>query len=214
MNRRLLLALAIPLVAAVAVAAGTLAERDRAAPPAPSDPVRGAPDTVVLPAESSVHASTLAELVGASDSVVIGRVLGTGRGRLVAGSSGGGIVTRLVRLQVEEVLAGAEPGDELVVEEPGWLTDGTAVAVNGIPGSEVGDLGIWFLVRSTDPEAPYYAVINDQGRYLVDPHDETRFRDVPVADPLIDELERQDPIILRHQVQEAAGAFRSFRGDR
>jgi hypothetical protein len=210
-SRRLVLALlAVPIVAAAAVAVG-VAARDGGARGTGSAAVeRGSAEAeaVVVPAESSVHATSLAELIDASDTVVIGRVLSTQRGRLVAGERGSGFVTRLVRLQVDEVLAGEEPGEELIVEEPGWLTDGSPIAVNGVPGSVEGDLGIWFLIRGTDPDAPYFAVVNDQGRYLVDPHDETRFRDVPVSDPLIDQLERTEPIILRHQVQEAAGVLR------
>lgn len=195
--------LAIPLVVAVAVALRDGGAGDPS--PAVRDHETAEVEAIVLPAGSSVLAASLPELVEASDTVVIGRVLGTERGRLVSGGSGSGFVTRLVRLQIEEVLAGDAAGDELIVEEPGWLTDGTPVAVNGVPGSAEGDLGIWFLVRGADPDAPYFAVINDQGRYLVDPSDETRFLDVPVDDPLIDQLEGQEPVILRHQVQEAAG---------
>ncbi len=52
--------------------------------------------------------------------------------------------------------------------------------------------------------ADVFAIINEQGRYLVDADDPSRFVDVPLDDPLVDQLEAQDPTILRHQVQEAA----------
>jgi hypothetical protein len=166
---------------------------------------QGAP--VVISSSGEVRYPDLPSLVAASDTVVIARVTATEQGRLIAdGPSGGaGIVTRTVRLEVDEVLAGVDPGAEVVVEEAGWLPDGSPVVVDGVPGSTVGDLGVWFLVRGTDESSPYWAVVNAQGRYLVDPVDETRLVDVPVEDPLIDDLEAEDPILLRHRVEGAAG---------
>ncbi len=163
-------------------------------------------EPVVVSSAGEVRHPDLPSLVAASDTVVIGRVTATERGRLIGDdpSGTGGIVTRLVRLEIDEVLAGVDPGAEIVVEEPGWLTDGAPVAVDGVPGSVEGDLGVWFLVRGADPSFPYWAVVNAQGRYLVDPTDETRFVDVPVADPVIDDLEADDPIIVRHRIEAAA----------
>jgi hypothetical protein len=174
-------------------------------PPGPPPADRG-PAPVVVSSTGEARYPDLPSLVAASDTVVIARVIATGRGRVVADdpSGGAGIVTRLVRLEVDEVLAGVDPGAEVVVEEPGWLLDGAPVLVDGVAGSTVGDLGVWFLVRGGDEAFPYWAVVNAQGRYLVDPVDETRLVDVPVADRLIDDLEAEDPVILRHRVEEAA----------
>lgn len=163
---------------------------------------------VVVSSADEVRYPDLGSLVAASDAVVIARVRAVERGRLISEdpSGTGGIVTRLVRLGVDEVLAGVDPGAEITLEEPGWLVDGAPVAVDGVAGSAPGDLGVWFVVRGHDEAFPYWAVVNAQGRYLVDPSDETRIVDVPVADPVVDDLEADDPIILRHRIEAAAPA--------
>ncbi len=65
------------------------------------------------------------------------------------------VVSRIDTLEVEEVLAGDASLDSaastLLVEEEGWLGDGTAIAVNGLAPSEAGMDAIWFLDRDRTP---------------------------------------------------------------
>jgi hypothetical protein len=146
---------------------------------APAGDLRGDLQVSAAPPSAAPQA-TLADLMAVSDAAVIGRVLGTD-------AMGAG----LIELGVDEVLAGDDALPEVIaVEQPAWLTL-----------SSDGDIGIWFLVRADG--ADVFAVVNEQGRYLVDPDDSSRFVDVPLDDPLVDELEAEDPTILRHQVQEA-----------
>jgi hypothetical protein len=100
------------------------------------------------------------------------------------------------------VLAGDEAGSTLLVEDEGWLGDGTAIAVNGLAPSEAGMDAIWFLDRRPDPEVPGYLVINHQGRYVVD-GDRLQGADGP--DPLVAAVEPLGPGGLMHAVREAAG---------
>ena len=113
---------------------------------------------------------TLASLTAAADLVVIGRVTGIREGRVID-SPGAGIRTRLVDLTIERLLAGQLAASTLVMEEEGWLADGTPIIVNGIAPSRAGDLGFYFLFRGRSPAFPHYTLIGEQGRYLVDPED-------------------------------------------
>jgi hypothetical protein len=208
-DRRWWFALALlPLLALVGAVLSVTRDDASVPAPGPTIPQAGldAGTAVVVSSAGEVRYPDLGSLVAASDAVVIARVSATERGRLLADepSGTGGIVTRLVRLEVEEVLAGVDPGAEITLEEPGWLIDGAPVAVDGVAGSAPGDLGVWFVVRGDDETFPYWAVVNAQGRYLVDPVDETRLVDVPVADPVVDDLETEDPVILRHRIEAAA----------
>ena len=110
---------------------------------------------------------SLDELVAASDVVVRGEVVATERGRPFGEPGGTTIVSRLVTLRVDDVLAGAAPADGAVlVEEEGWLDDGRPLVVDGVPPSADGDAGIWFLAAGGDPDLPTYLVVGAQGRYL------------------------------------------------
>ena len=71
-------------------------------------------------------------------------------------------------LRVVDRLAGdAPPEGPLVVEEEGWLEDGTPIVVDGAPASKVGDDAIWFLDAVGTEELPVYVAVSAQGRYLV-----------------------------------------------
>ena len=75
-----------------------------------------------------------------------GEVTGTERGRLFGEPGAGAHRVPPRDPRVAEVLAGAAPPeDELVVEEEGWLEDGTPIVVDGAAPSTVGDDAIWFL---------------------------------------------------------------------
>jgi hypothetical protein len=127
-----------------------------------------APEPLAVAATGGPHFSTLAELVAGSDLIVTGRVEATARGRLVGDPNEGGVLSRLVTVRIDDVLKGAA-GERLatvVVEEEGWLADGTPIAVNGLAPSAEKDTGVWFLDRIDAGDGPTYVVVNEQGRYV------------------------------------------------
>lgn len=128
---------------------------------------RDDPEPMAISSSAPVFA-TLDELVAASDSVVVASVTDIGDGRTITapGDPESGIRTRLVTLDVSDILAGEAP-DPLVVEEAVALTDGTPVVVDGVQPLAEGDVAVWFLVSGHGEAMPYYAVVNRQGRYRV-----------------------------------------------
>ena len=187
--------------------------------PAPSTPSSATPNgtdpgvdaPVEIEATSTVHLTTLAELTEASDLVVRGTVEQTSRGRVVGGgdpraSDANGVVSRIVTLRVDEVLegAGAQPGDKVLVEEEGWLTDGRPIAVNGAAPTAKGDAGIWFLQSVRDPELTGYVATNGQGRFLVKPGDASVLVGGDTKDPLVQQLAALTPEALADGVRRHA----------
>jgi hypothetical protein len=126
--------------------------------------------------------------VDASDLVVRGRVVAAEAGR-VFGAGSAAIRSHVLTVRVDKVLTGTQParaGAVVLVEEEAELADGTAIEVDGMRASRIGDDGIWFLVASNDPEFPGYAVVNSQGRYLRG--DGTALRGGDASDALVGEL--------------------------
>jgi hypothetical protein len=193
-------AAAVALLLAVAAAVGVV--RWTVTGGQPGNQGAGAPAPLAVSASSLYAFDDLASMVEASDLVVRARVDSTARGRLV-GDGEAAIVSRIDTLQVDEVLAGdAAAGTTLLVEEEGWLGDGTAIAVNGLAPSEAGMDAIWFLDSRPDPEVPGYLVINHQGRYVIDGD---RLRGADGRDPLVTRLAPLGPDGLADAVREAAG---------
>ena len=157
-----------------------------------------AAEVVEVQASSAVRFAGLDDLVRASDLVVQGTVVQTSRGRLV-GSGDDAIVSRIVTLRIDEVLRGEgrAPGDRVLVEEEGWLTDGRLLSVNGAAPSATGDTGIWFLQAVHDPELTGFTSTNGQGRYLVRPDAPDALTGSDQQDPLVQELQRLTPDELR-----------------
>ena len=152
-----------PVVAVVvAIAAGSLlTPSDGATEAAPPEPVAVTSD--------APRAASLQELAGAADLVVRAKVVGVERGRVFGEPGGGAVVSRVVTLEVADVLRGPTPGQPVLrVEEEGWLEDGTPLIVDGLAPSAVGDDGIWFLTAVGTVDAPVYVVGSAEGRYLVD----------------------------------------------
>lgn len=170
-RRRSPLAWAIPVVLVVVAVIGTfvLARDPAEPPPAPTATTAPAPDPVAVDSDAPSFAS-LDELLAASDVVVRGRVTDAERGRWFGdGSDGARIQSRLVTLDVEDVLKGDAPADgSLLLEEEGWLEDGSPLVVDGASPSAKGDEGIWFLVDPGDDTTDALITVNAQGRYLVD----------------------------------------------
>ena len=145
------------------------------------------PELMAVTSDAPAYRSLL-ELMEASDVVVRATVVGAEHGRWFGdGQEGTRVQSRLVTLQVDETLAGVAVSSKTVlVEEEGWLDDGTPIAVDGAAPSRVGDDGLWFLVDGGDPELGAYVATNAQGRYLVTDDDALSGADRP--DPLIDRL--------------------------
>lgn len=166
-------------------------------------PMGTAPVPVDVRAEGAPSATSVAELVTSSDVVVQGRVVAVERGRAI-GTTSKGIVTRLVQLRVDRVLAGdagiVGADGSLIVEEEGWLPDGRPVRVNGVEPTREGDAGVWFLVKGRSEEFPYTAVVGEQGRYLLDPSDPSKFATTPSTDSLVRSVEAAGPAALAAQV--------------
>lgn len=177
-----------PLVAAaVTIAAGlAVAGRDGASVPAEVERRAEAEPEPVAVSSDAPRVTTLDELVAASDVVVQGRVAEIRRGRAFGEPGGRTIVSRLVTLRVETVLAGASPTTGAVlVEEEGWLDDGSPLVVDGLRPTEEGDSGVWFLTAGGDPDVPAYVVVGPQGRYLAEGG---RLAGATGGDPLVSEL--------------------------
>jgi hypothetical protein len=160
-----------------------------------------APDTAAPPADAvEIEASgprfgDLDELIAASDLIVRGRTVATERGRWFGdGVEGPRLQSRLVTIEVDQVLAGtAEAGERILVEEEGWLEDGAAVIVAGAAPSQAGDRAIWFLADAGDPTTDVWIVVNEQGRYL---EVDGALAGADTEDPLIAALEARTPDAL------------------
>jgi hypothetical protein len=160
------LARTIPIVAAVAIAAAVGAYflmRDDDA---------GRRQPLAVAATSIYDFATLGELVAASDAIVVATVVAVDEGRLVGEPEEGAVISRVASLRVDTALVG-DVADIVVIEEEGWLPDGTPLIVNDVTPTAVGDEGVWFLDSIDDSELAGYLVINSQGRYLLDPADPT-----------------------------------------
>lgn len=134
----------------------------------PTNSVAANAAPLAVTAESAYQFASLDEMLQASDAVVVGVVEATSRGRLVGDPSDGGVISRVVTVRVEQSLwSPREPlAAVLLVEEEGWLPDGTPIEVNGVAASAVGDRGLWFLDQVAADDVTTMVVINSQGRFL------------------------------------------------
>jgi hypothetical protein len=154
----------VPLVgiAAVVVVAAAWAWSRGDTPATPPEPLR-------VRATSVYDFSSLDEMGAASDLVVEADVVAVERGRLVGEPGEGGVISRIVTLAVVDVIRGDAAASTVIVEEEGWLPDGTPIIVDDVEPSVVGDHGVWFLdaLDALDgADLPAYLVINSQGRML------------------------------------------------
>ena len=191
-GRRSPLTWAVPvvlvLVAAVAVAIVVSRDDGEAQPAAPPTTTAPEPEPIEVSSDAP-RFTTLDELVAASDLIVRARVADAQPGRWFGdGSTGPRIRSRLVTLDVSEVLAGdVASGDlgTLLVEEEGWSDEGAPLIVDGARPSAEGDEGLWFLVDPGDDTTDALIVVNAQGRYLVAGD---RLTGAAGDDPLVAEL--------------------------
>ena len=116
--------------------------------------------------------ATLEDMAAASDAVVLAEVVAEADGRTITDPADPerGVRTRLLELEVVEVLVGAVPRP-LVLEEEAMLLDGTPVRVDGVAPAGPGDRGVFFLVAGGSDANPHHALVGPQGRFLVDGDD-------------------------------------------
>jgi hypothetical protein len=172
-------------------------------------------ETVALTSSARHRFAGLGQLVGASDLVVVGRVIADEDGRTFgnpgAARSGApsAIRSHVLTLRVDRVLTDADatadhapdPNAVVLVEEEYALGDGTPVRVDGMRRGRTGDRGVWFLTASTDPDFPAYALVNAQGRYLFARGD---VRGGDRTDSLVRSVERMNQTQLQDAVLVAA----------
>lgn len=166
---------AVPLATIVLAAALTavLMARDDAGPGLTDREGPTAEPAPVRVASDAPRYAELEELVAASDLVVRATVTATARGRVFGepgaetGGGGGAIESRLTTVEVADVLAGDRAGGALVVEEEGWLLDGSPLIVDGLGPVAEGDEVIWFLVEAPGGEGAAHITVNAQGRFVV-----------------------------------------------
>jgi len=176
---------------AVTVAAVAALALTRAPGPAADEHLAATAPAPVEVSSDAPRFSSVAELAAASDLVVRAEVRATERGRAFGAPGGTSIESRLVTIVIADVLRGtAAPGQALLVEEEGWLDDGTPLVVDGAAPSAEGDDAIWFLADVGDADGPRTVVVNPQGRYVVDGG---RLQGAKLDDALIASVEALGP---------------------
>ncbi len=192
----------ISSVVLVVVTVGSVAWFARSDPERVPAPLSADLAPLAVEAKSSFQFNSVGDMITASDLVVVGRVVVTERGRLVGDPLQGGVVSRLVTVQVDASLWNPAQADSSVVmvDEEGWLPDGTPIVVNGMQPSVVGDVGVWFLDRIPTDESPTYLVINSQGRFI---ESDGVMRGADQRDALVQELQRLSMGELRAMVESA-----------
>jgi len=175
-------------------------------------PSHSSTPAVALTSSARHEYGDLTRLVGASDLVLVGRVIADEDGRTFGEPNAAAIRSHVLTLRVEQMLVGAtQPIDSnapnsdvvILVEEEYALSDGTPVRVDGMRRGRVGDRGIWFLGASRDPEFPAYALVNAQGRFLFGAdglHGGDR------SDALVRSVERLDRTQLQDAILAAASS--------
>lgn len=118
-------------------------------------------------AEELYHFDDMASMAATADVVVHGTVQAIQPGRMM-GEGRGQLQVRALTVAVDEVLVSRKPlnsGSTITVEESGgWDSQGAGFMIEGVPWSEVGQSGYYFLTYL--PPFNAYRVINSQGRVL------------------------------------------------
>ena len=118
--------------------------------------------------EEFYYYETPAEMVKASEVIVIGHVTDVASGRIVGPTTDPDdpeAVLRLqnVTLQVDEVVKGTIPSNQIKLEEEPF----DVVGFSRYSASAEGDQGFYFLEDVEDLPPPFFRVVNSQGRFLV-----------------------------------------------
>jgi hypothetical protein len=118
-------------------------------------------------AEELYHFDDMASMAATADIVIQGTVQAIQPGRMM-GEGRGQLQVRALTVAVDEVLVSrmpSNPGSTITVEESGgWDSQGAGFMIEGMPWSEVGQSGYFYLTYL--PPFKSYRVINSQGRVL------------------------------------------------
>lgn len=151
---------------------------------APSVAVTESPEYVAASSGNQYYFTELSDLVATSPLIVAGSVERTERGRRLGvetsngGSSGGSLRARSAILTIEQVFRGSlQPGDQIVMDEKGYDRAGNPFMLDDLPWSEVGDRGVYFLLRDSDWPEGHYTSVHPDGRLLLDGLDVISFAD-------------------------------------
>jgi hypothetical protein len=123
------------------------------------------PNSVHMAAMWANNYSSLGEMRGSVDAVVMTTVLRTRPGRTVMTSFGKNVLPfTLVDLRIDEVLRGDVP-KRITLEQTGGARDGLAYFANDGGDYEVGSKQLLFLNRQ--PDTNYFYLASPQGRFHV-----------------------------------------------
>jgi hypothetical protein len=162
--------------------------------------------------DRAVHYDSVGELVAAADAVVVGRVAGTGRGRVIDEEDA--VLTFMnVRVAVEQVWAGRMPAPSFTLERPGWERVDRRPGWRGLfdPAGErdwrtegelrleEGDRGVFFLAWHGRPTG--WETLGPEGLYLVDGGE---LADSGRSDPTVRKVEPMTVTALQAAVAAAA----------
>lgn len=114
----------------------------------------------------------VAQMTATADLVVKGTVTDTSTGRTHGADSGAPTTTRQIHLQVDEVIYQADPTDalpsEVLVGEGYWDDAGTGYAIEGMPWSDVGDTGYFFLSSpESEADTEAYGYLGPSARVMI-----------------------------------------------
>lgn len=169
---------------------------DRPRPPAPEE----RSNTLSSP----MLYSSLDDLTGASELVVLGEVTEVGRGEISGAQPGhAGFQSVAVTLKVKEVYRGEASGDTVVFHESGWSLGPPEQPTTeaGVHRSQVGDCGFYFLATAEPGSA--LSLTSIQGRFIAEGEDGI-FAGYEQSNALSDELAAMSFTELRAAIEEAA----------
>ena len=157
---RLILGLAFVGPLALSVAACSTANQARL-------DVEEKPETLAIAGVWHYSFDSLEEMIATSDLVVLGEVTEIRQGRLLfpqeAATSDR---LRDATITISEILKGEYGGTTLVIEEQGYLADGTPYELSEMPWSQIGDVGVFFLNQSPLHPEGHFGQIHPDGRIL------------------------------------------------
>jgi hypothetical protein len=158
--------------------------------------------------------TTLDDLTGASDRVVLGEVVEVGRGEVLGAQPGhAGFQTLAVTLHVLETYRGDDVGERLVFHEGGWdlAKPEQPTTEADVHRSRAGDCGFYFLTTrqgSDEQDASMFSLTSVQGKFIGE-GDDGVFAGYERSDPLSDELAAMSFSDLRAAVRAAAQRMHS-----
>ncbi|MGI9611502.1 MAG: hypothetical protein ACR2QO_01245 [Acidimicrobiales bacterium] len=112
--------------------------------------------------------TSIEELAEASQLIVTGTIVDATPGRVLTDPNNPdvGIRTTIFTLDVAESTAD-DAGDTITIEYETSLLDGTPTTIDGIAPPVTGETGLYFLIAGPSDDYPHHAIVNHQGRYLL-----------------------------------------------